>query len=248
MVEGATRKKRSRKPMQLVAGDPHPAILLGLAEIFKGSEFRLWKTATRLAEVREQMARGYPEILLLEKTFPEGESFPLSQELRHEGYEGLLILYTDSCDETTCAKATASGMNGFLHKRQSAGQFLDELRSLVASGRSKWISTMARRMYNASPREGLAALTPRENQVLRHITLGLSNKEIAASLGLGFNTVKEHVAHILHKLKVADRTQAAVLAIRQEQLGTKRRETTSNDPAQPPASVEESEAQPAVGG
>lgn len=68
------------------------------------------------------------------------------------------------------------------------------------------------------PREAPAVtrksrLTPREAQVLSHIALGLSNDEIARSLGLSIETVKEHVQKVLRKLVVKDRTQAAVWAV-----------------------------------
>jgi DNA-binding NarL/FixJ family response regulator len=57
-------------------------------------------------------------------------------------------------------------------------------------------------------------LTPRESQVLRHVALGLSNREIAHSLDIGVETVKEHVQNVLRKIAVNDRTQAAVWAVR----------------------------------
>jgi DNA-binding NarL/FixJ family response regulator len=58
------------------------------------------------------------------------------------------------------------------------------------------------------------ALTKREGEVLKQLALGLTNKEIAQSLGISYETVKEHVQHILQKLSVTDRTQAAVWAVR----------------------------------
>lgn len=63
-------------------------------------------------------------------------------------------------------------------------------------------------------REGGNPLTSREMQVLRHIALGLSNKEVARNLSISIETVKEHVQNILRKIPVTDRTQAAVWALR----------------------------------
>ena len=62
-------------------------------------------------------------------------------------------------------------------------------------------------------------LTHREYQVLRHIALGLSNKEIAESLGISVETVKEHVQNILRKINATDRTQAAVWAVKEGVVG-----------------------------
>jgi DNA-binding NarL/FixJ family response regulator len=61
-------------------------------------------------------------------------------------------------------------------------------------------------------------LTKREGEVLKQLALGLTNKEIAQSLGISYETVKEHVQHILQKLVVSDRTQAAVWAVRKNLL------------------------------
>ena len=63
-------------------------------------------------------------------------------------------------------------------------------------------------------RDTESPLTRRETQVLRHVALGLSNKEIGQSLGISIETVKEHVQNILRKISVNDRTQAAVWAVR----------------------------------
>jgi DNA-binding NarL/FixJ family response regulator len=72
-------------------------------------------------------------------------------------------------------------------------------------------TTMANRLATADPD---IPLTQRETQVLRHMALGLSNKEIAQSLTISVETVKEHVQNILRKIAVSDRTQAAVWAVR----------------------------------
>jgi DNA-binding NarL/FixJ family response regulator len=69
----------------------------------------------------------------------------------------------------------------------------------------------------AAPRNGTdseVSLTKRESEVLKQLALGLTNKEIAHSLGISYETVKEHVQHILRKIGVSDRTQAAVWAVR----------------------------------
>ena len=62
--------------------------------------------------------------------------------------------------------------------------------------------------------DGDVPLTKRESEVLKQLAFGLTNKEIAQSLGISYETVKEHVQHILRKIGVSDRTQAAVWAVR----------------------------------
>jgi len=77
--------------------------------------------------------------------------------------------------------------------------------------------TFSMQVQSVEPRDARAArdsgLTPRESQVLSHVALGLSNDEIARSLQISVETVKEHVQNWLRKLAVSDRTQAAVWAV-----------------------------------
>ena len=75
--------------------------------------------------------------------------------------------------------------------------------------------TTSTRMRRTSSRSANSPLTKREMQVLQHVAMGLSNREVGKALGISVETVKEHVQNILRKLDVNDRTQAAVWAVRQ---------------------------------
>ena len=90
----------------------------------------------------------------------------------------------------------------------------------AASGESAWTRDELRRVTGALATPRLTAdvevpLTQRESEVLRQLAYGLTNKEIAQTLHISYETVKEHVQHILRKIGVSDRTQAAVWAVRQ---------------------------------
>ena len=98
---------------------------------------------------------------------------------------------------------------------------LHETRDVVAVARGEdvWRRDELRRVTGALATPRLNAdvevpLTQRESQVLRHLASGLTNKEIAAALNISYETVKEHVQHVLRKIGVSDRTQAAVWAVR----------------------------------
>jgi DNA-binding NarL/FixJ family response regulator len=89
----------------------------------------------------------------------------------------------------------------------------------VAAGENIWTREEMRRVTGelTTPRladDMEAPLTRRESEVLQHLAHGLTNKEIAQALGISYETVKEHVQHILRKVGVTDRTQAAVWAVR----------------------------------
>ena len=103
-------------------------------------------------------------------------------------------------------------------KGTTKDKLLDAIRR-AAKGENIWTREELRRVTGALATPRLAAgvevpLTQRESEVLHQLALGLTNKEIAQSLQISYETVKEHVQHILRKIGVTDRTQAAVWAVR----------------------------------
>ncbi len=102
----------------------------------------------------------------------------------------------------------------------SRDELVQAIRS-AAEGESAWTRDELRRVTGALATPRLATdvevpLTQRESEVLRQLALGLTNKEIAQALHISYETVKEHVQHILRKIGVSDRTQAAVWAVRKK--------------------------------
>jgi DNA-binding NarL/FixJ family response regulator len=112
------------------------------------------------------------------------------------------------------AQAHALGAVGFIVKNATRETLLGTMRAGTA-GEPLWTRTEMRRVIGVSgtPRldvQSDAPLTPREGEVLRDVCEGLTNLEIAQRLGISYETVKEHVQHILRKIGVGDRTQAAI--------------------------------------
>ena len=114
----------------------------------------------------------------------------------------------------------ALGAAGYVLKGSPRDALLETIRT-AAAGENAWTREELRRVTGALATPRLAAdvevpLTQRESEVLRQLSLGLTNKEIAQALDISYETVKEHVQHILRKIGVSDRTQAAVWAVRKE--------------------------------
>jgi DNA-binding NarL/FixJ family response regulator len=131
----------------------------------------------------------------------------------------VLVLTTFDLDEYVY-EALGAGASGFLLKDASAADLISGVR-IVAAGDAllapsitrRLIGDFARRRRHERPRpDAMAALTPREIDVLRLIARGMSNMEIAGELFLAEQTVKTHVGHVLTKLGLRDRTQAVVFA------------------------------------
>jgi DNA-binding NarL/FixJ family response regulator len=110
------------------------------------------------------------------------------------------------------------GASGYLLKDCTRDELLKAIKT-AAAGENLWTRDGLRRMTGAlgTPRlvaDVEVALTQREGEVLRKMVFGLKNKQIAEVLHISYETVKEHVQHILRKIAVTDRTQAAVWAVR----------------------------------
>ena len=116
------------------------------------------------------------------------------------------------------ARAVALGANGYLLKDCTRDELVGAIKTAAAGG-NLWTREGLRRIAGALAAPRVQAdvevpLTEREAQVLRHIAGGLTNKQIAVELKISYETVKEHVQHVLGKIGVSDRTQAAVWAVR----------------------------------
>jgi DNA-binding NarL/FixJ family response regulator len=128
-------------------------------------------------------------------------------------------MFSSFDNPTHIARAVALGANGWISKTATHEQLLAAIRT-AATGESTWTREELRSMSGALATPRLSSddvevsLTEREGEVLRQIVQGLTNKEVAQTLHISYETVKEHVQHILRKVGVSDRTQAAVWAIR----------------------------------
>jgi DNA-binding NarL/FixJ family response regulator len=159
-----------------------------------------------------------PDVVLLDVRMPEVDGMTCLVKLRAELPNTPVIIFTAHENPTYIARAVALGAAGYLVKSATQAELIFALRQ-VATGETLWNRENLRRVTGAitnsrTNNELEVPLTKRESEVLKQLALGLSNKEIAQALNISYETVKEHVQHVLRKLGVSDRTQAAVWAVR----------------------------------
>jgi DNA-binding NarL/FixJ family response regulator len=165
--------------------------------------------------------RFSPDVALLDVRMPRLDGIAATRKiLAVAGGPRVLILTTFDLDEYVY-EALRAGASGFLLKNSTPERLVEAVR-VIARGEALLDPAVTRQVIErftaipppASPSvtRGLDALTPREREVLILVAGGLSNAEIAAELVLGTGTIKTHVANVLMKLSLRDRTQAVVLA------------------------------------
>ncbi|HEX5512105.1 MAG TPA: response regulator transcription factor [Actinomycetales bacterium] len=174
------------------------------------------------ADVTPAVAATRPDVVLMDVRMPRLDGISatralLSQSERTGTTPPAVLVVTTFENDDYVLDALKAGAAGFLLKRAHPEQVLHAIR-VIARGEALLFPDALRRLVAAAPsangkdRVTRAGLTTREAEVLRLVAAGRSNAEIGAELYLGVETVKTHVANILAKLEVRDRTQAVVLA------------------------------------
>jgi DNA-binding NarL/FixJ family response regulator len=165
----------------------------------------------------------HPSLAVLDVRMPKMDGLEATRAIKEACPRTSVLLVSFHADPEYVVEALRLGAAGYLLKEASRDQILETARRAL-SGEALLFGAQAadliRRAASEPPREQSprAALTIREQQVLRLVTEGLTNRDIAARLDIKPGTVKNHVEHIIAKLGVSDRTQAAVYALRHGML------------------------------
>lgn len=158
-----------------------------------------------------------PDVILLDLVMPEMDGLQTLHELREAGVESRVIILTSYTDDQHVQPAINAGAIGYLHKNVMKAELLHAIR-MAAQGKPA-LDTAAqdaliRHSRGENPPTATGTLTARELEVLKLVAQGMSNKEIALALNLTEGTVKGYVSAVLAKIGVADRTQAALYAVK----------------------------------
>jgi DNA-binding NarL/FixJ family response regulator len=204
--------------ISLLVAYPRELIRVGLRAMLEKTSIKIVAEAEDAADTLTLTKKHKPDVVLLDAAIPGGDAFELVMKLAKSLPATKLVLLSVLDNPTYMARAQAAGASNYLLESVSQKELVTAIEN-AASGTvtagsgpfAKVTASMAARDTRAVRDAGV---TPREAQVLRHIALGLSNDEIARSLEISIETVKEHVQNILRKLKVRDRTQVAVWAVK----------------------------------
>ncbi len=209
-----------KRQIRLLVVDDHEVVRDGLADLLTDSKTQVVGKAGTADDAIQMALSLSPSVVLMDVRMDDFDGLWALEQLKQAVPHLPVVLFSSYDNPTYVARAIALGASDYLLKSASRAEILQTLTSAIEGGAAPAESLLSRvrktmEADKKSPVElGEYMLTTREVQVLRHVGLGLSNKEIAKSLSISVETVKEHVQNILRKTKAADRTDAAVKAIR----------------------------------
>jgi DNA-binding NarL/FixJ family response regulator len=155
-----------------------------------------------------------PDIVLMDLIMPVMDGITATSRIRRQYPDVEVIALTSVLDDGSIFGAIRAGAIGYLLKDTKAEKLISAVKSAVAGQVQLSPQVAERLMREIDLPDVIEPLTERERDVLRMLTLGCSNKEIARDLNIGEKTVKTHVSSILSKLGVTSRTQAVIYALR----------------------------------
>jgi DNA-binding NarL/FixJ family response regulator len=204
--------------IRVLLADDHEIVRAGLKSMFSGTEIKIIAEASGGAAAVKSAIKHRPDVVLLDVRMADGDGLAALGRIKLERPEIPVVMFSGFDNPTYIARAVALGAAGYVLKGASKDKLLDTIRK-AASGQNSWSREELRRVTGALATPRLVSdvevpLTQRESEVLLQLALGATNKEIAVELKISYETVKEHVQHVLRKIGVTDRTQAAVWAVR----------------------------------
>jgi DNA-binding NarL/FixJ family response regulator len=206
--------------IRLLIADDQEVARSGVKAMLAGTEIKvIAEVATGQAAVKYALEKEV-DVVLLDVRMPEGDGLTALGRIKLDRPDLPILMFSAFDNPTYVARAVALGASGYLLKGCTRDELLSAIKA-AAAGESIFTRDELRRMTGALATPRLTAdvevpLTQREAEVLKQLAGGLTNKQIGEVLHISYETVKEHVQHILGKIGVSDRTQAAVWAVRKD--------------------------------
>jgi DNA-binding NarL/FixJ family response regulator len=207
-------------PIKVLIADDHHVVRRGLLFFLKTQkEIEIVGEATNGKEAVELVDKLLPDVVLMDLVMPEMDGIEATRLIKEKHADIHILILTSFSDQDHVIPAIQAGATGYQLKDIEPDELVKAIKA-VHSGDSqlhpKVTTHVMTHLLKGDKKESnlLDELTRREKEVLAEIAKGKSNKEIAASLVITEKTVKTHVSNILAKLELADRTQAALYAVK----------------------------------
>src|SRR5690349_15646631 len=209
------------KAVTVLIVEDHALMVEGLAALLNESEgLRVVGTAGTVKEAVEAATVFPPDVVLMDFRLPDGNGAEATERIRAEHPEVAVLFLSADVSDDAMMQAVDAGACGYVSKAATAAELTDSIRRaaegeflLPAATMSRLLARQREARRTQASRERLAQeLTPREHEVLRMMSEGLDNYEIADRLGIGYGTVRSHVRGVIEKLSARSRLHAVALA------------------------------------
>jgi two-component system nitrate/nitrite response regulator NarL len=207
------------EPIRVVLVDDHTLFRKGLAELLEHSgAVKVVGITGNPDEARRLLREEKPDVVMMDLNMPARDGIALLRDFRAEVIHVPTLFLTVSNAESDLAAALRAGARGYLLKDMEPDDVVDAVRR-AARGETVVAPAMTAQLVNLvdakrnTPESLLNQLTAREREILQHLARGESNKAIARALNISQETVKLHVRHVLAKLNLSSRVEAAVFAV-----------------------------------
>ncbi len=214
------RPSAESKPIRVLVVDDHAIIRKGMRAVLDlKPDIELVGEAENGKQALERQRELHPDVILMDLMMPEMDGIACIRAIKAERPEARILVLTNFAGEDMVFPAIKAGAMGYHLKDSSPDALVDAIRQ-VYRGESSLHPLIAKKVLDelhtpVDTQPTGEALTQREVEVLRLIAQGLDNKDIAEQLTVSEATVRTHVSNILGKLHLANRTQAALYALRE---------------------------------
>lgn len=222
-----TEKHSQRAPREQVTSillvDDHPLLRKGLTQLIElEDELCLTGEASNGEDALRLALEQDPDLIVLDLNMQGMDGLETLRAMREAGVTSRIVMLTVSDNDEDVVCAITYGADGYLLKDMEPEEILAQLKEaahgkMVISDKLTQVLAKAIRKGETSKTSLLAKLTSREHEILKLIAKGLSNKQIARDLDISDGTVKVHVKHVLKKLGLRSRVEAAVWMVNQQQ-------------------------------
>ena len=211
------------KQIRVLLVDDHTLFRKGLAELLEQrGEITVAGIAGNGDEALALLKSAEPDVVITDLNMPPHGGLALLREIRAAGWRGPVLVLTVSDSEDDLASAMSGGAQGYLLKDMEPDDVVDAVQravrgeTVVAPAMTLKLVHLLQGGGQPTKADALQQLTAREREILDYLAQGLSNKAIARALDISHDTVKLHVRHILAKLNLTSRVEAAVFAVEQK--------------------------------